>query len=107
LLAFAGTNVAFADDRRDAVLEEIDVLFPGLPITSVGGHDWTTDRWSQGTWCCFRPGQLTGSLRALQQPHGRIAFAGGDIAEAWGGYIDGAIESGLTVARDVDAILGR
>jgi monoamine oxidase len=107
LLAFAGTNVAFSDDRRDAVLEEIDLLFPGLPITAMGGHDWTSDPWSQGTWCCFRPGQLTGSLRALQAPHGRIAFAGGDIAEAWGGYLDGAIESGMTAARDAERILGR
>jgi monoamine oxidase len=106
LLAFAGTNVAFADGRRDAVLEELDVLFPGLPITAVGGHDWTSDPWSRGTWCCFRPGQLTGYLRALQRPHRRIAFAGGDIAEAWGGYIDGAIESGMTAARDVIGILG-
>ena len=50
---------------------------------------------------------MTAALRVLQAPHGRVTLAGGDIAEAWGGYIDGAIESGMAAARDVDAILGR
>jgi monoamine oxidase len=107
LLSFANTNVAFAEGKRGAVLDELEVLFPAVPISEVGGHDWTSDRWSGGTWCCFRPGQLTGSLRTLQRPHGRLTLAGGDIAEAWGGYIDGAIESGITASRDVDTILGR
>ena len=80
---------------------------PECEIVEVGGHDWVSDPWARGMWCCFRPGQLTGSLRELQRPEGRLAFAGGDIADMWGGYIDGAIESGMTAARDVEAILGR
>ena len=107
MLAFANTNVAFAAGNRRAVLDELDALFPGIPIREIGGHDWTSDPWANGTWCCFRPGQFTGALRALQAPHGRVAFAGGDIAEVWGAYIDGAIESGMTAAREVVTILGR
>jgi monoamine oxidase len=107
MLSFANTNVALAGGNRHAVLDELEVLFPEVPIGEIGGHDWTSDPWSGGTWCCFRPGQLTVSLRSLQRPHARVTLAGGDIAEAWGGYIDGAIESGMTAARDVDAILGR
>jgi monoamine oxidase len=53
----------------------------------------------------FRPGQLTGSLPALQAPHGRVVFAGADIADGWNGFLDGAIESGLAAARSVSLLL--
>jgi monoamine oxidase len=105
VVGFSATNDAFRPERRDRVVEELREVFPGIGAGAVGGHDWTADPWSRGTWCCFRPGQLTDSLRALQRPEGRVTFAGGDIAEAWGGYIDGAIESGLRAARDVVAAL--
>jgi monoamine oxidase len=34
----------------------------------------------------------------MQAAHGRILFAGSDIANGWGGFIDGAIESGMEAA---------
>ena len=49
----------------------------------------------------YRPGMLTGALRELQRPEGRIHFAGSDVANGWRGFIDGAIESGASVARQV------
>jgi monoamine oxidase len=104
MLAFSPTNAAFTDPA--AALADLEALMPGIRPTEVGGHDWTADPWSAGTWCCFRPGQLTGSLRALQRPEGRLVFAGGDIAEAWAGYIDGAIETAYRAAREVLALLG-
>jgi monoamine oxidase len=106
MVSFANTNTALLEGNRAIVLEELEALFPAVPIGEVGGHDWTSDPWANGTWCCFRPGQLTGGLRALQAPWGRVVLAGGDIAEVWGGYIDGAIESGLTAARGVLEMLG-
>jgi monoamine oxidase len=48
-----------------------------------------------------RANYLADSLAALQAPHGNIHFAGSDIADGWGGFIDGAIETGLTAARAV------
>lgn len=46
-------------------------------------------------------GYLTTSLPELQRPEGRIRLAGSDFANGWGGFIDGAIESGLDAARAV------
>ncbi|MCQ9344844.1 FAD-dependent oxidoreductase [Corynebacterium phoceense] len=43
----------------------------------------------------------TQSLPALQTPEGRIRLAGSDIANGWGGFIDGAIESGIDAARTI------
>jgi pseudooxynicotine oxidase len=82
-----------------------DLLPPQTRIEAVTGHDWCTDEFSLGTWSVFRPGQLAGSLAALQAPHGRVFFAGADLANGWNGFLDGAIESGLTAARSVSQLL--
>jgi monoamine oxidase len=77
------------------------MLPPTSRVVEVTGHDWCADEFARGTWSVFRPGQLTGALGALQAPHGRVVFAGADLANGWNGFLDGAIESGLTAARTV------
>jgi len=47
-----------------------------------------------------RTGFLSTYLPAMQAAHGRVLFAGSDIANGWGGFIDGAIESGMGAASD-------
>jgi monoamine oxidase len=80
------------------------MLPPQVHIDSVTAHDWCADEFSRGTWSSFRPRQL-GSLPVLQARHGRVAFAGSDIANGWNGFMDGAIESGLTAARSVSSLI--
>ena len=53
----------------------------------------------------FRPNVLTQDFKELQRPEGNVYFAGADIANGWRGFIEGAIESGMRVARDVDVDL--
>jgi pseudooxynicotine oxidase len=86
---------------RHAVRE---LLPGGIEIMAVTGHDWWRDEFSRGTWSVFRPGQLT-ALPDLQAPHGRVLFAGSDLANGWNGFMDGAIESGLRAARSVAQVL--
>jgi monoamine oxidase len=83
----------------------VDALRPGLEITGVAAHDWMKDPLSRTTWMTHRPGQLTRDLAGLQQPAGVVHFASSDNASLWGGFIDGAIESGLREARRVAAEL--
>ena len=68
-------------------------------------HDWTRDEFSLGTWAAHRPRQVSRYLAELQRPEGRVVLAGADIADGWSGFIDGAIESGLTAARVIRTIL--
>jgi nicotine oxidoreductase len=68
-------------------------------VLDVTGHAWGSDPFSRGGNTCYRPGQLTRYLADLQQPVGRLAFAGADLASGWVGYMDGAVESGLRAAR--------
>jgi pseudooxynicotine oxidase len=91
------------DDRevRRAIGERLPA---GVEIVAVTGHDWWRDEFSRGTWSVFRPGQLT-VLPALQARHGRVVFAGSDVADGWNGFMDGAVESGLRAARSVTQLL--
>ncbi|TFV92802.1 FAD-dependent oxidoreductase [Blastococcus sp. CT_GayMR20] len=81
-----------------------DLLPSTARIEAVTGHDWVADEFSRGTWSVWRPGQLA-SLEALQAPEGRVVLAGSDVASGWNGFMDGAIESGLTAARRVSSLL--
>jgi monoamine oxidase len=83
----------------------VDALRPGLEVTEVAAHDWMKDPLSRTTWMTHRPGQLTRDLAGLQRPAGVVHFASSDNASLWGGFVDGAIESGLREARRVAAEL--
>ena len=44
-------------------------------------------------------------LGALQEQLGNLKFASGDYSDGWRGFIDGAMESGTLVAREVEGEL--
>lgn len=91
-------------DRRAAVVAGFARLFgpqAARPIDYVD-LDWSAEVYTRGcygghlptgTWTAFGP--------ALTAPIGRIHWAGTETATTWSGYIDGAIESGERVAREV------
>jgi monoamine oxidase len=84
-----------------AVQELLNRLVPDAKVVESVGHSWVDDEYAQETWPMHRTGFLTESLPALQHPHGRIRIAGSDVADGWGGFIDGAIDSGLKAARAI------
>jgi monoamine oxidase len=104
--------VGFGHDARalnpndlSAVQRAIGAYLPNAQVTACTGHDWTTDRYSLGTWPSFRAGQITRDERALSAPEGRIVFAGAETARRWPTYIEGAIESGFRAARETADVL--
>ena len=84
----------------------VRALLGDVEVVATTGHDWLADEFSRGTWPVLRPNQTSRALRALQAPEGRIHFAGSETADGWNGFIDGAIESGLRAARQVQEALG-
>jgi monoamine oxidase len=88
------TDVAQVQQAVDAFRDDLEVL-------EVAAHDWMKDPLSRNTWMTHRPGQLTRDLAELRMPHGLVHFATTDNANLWGGFIDGAIESGLREAKRV------
>lgn len=77
------------------VQRQLDDILPGYEVTDAAAHDWLADPYSRGTWAIHRPGWYEHHHAAMQVPEGRTLLAGGDIANGWAGFIDGAIESGL------------
>jgi monoamine oxidase len=94
---------AHAIDANDpaAVQAALRRLIPDAVVVESTGHNWVDDEFSGETWPMHRTGFLSQSLASLQCPEGRIHFAGSDIADGWGGFIDGAIESGMTAAHHI------
>ncbi len=103
-VAFSSPPHLMATDR-DSVEEALRRYFPEARVLAVDSHDWTADPFSRGGWQVHRPGQLSRLHSSLQEPHGRISFAGSDTAVRWIGWFDGAIESGARAAAQVLARL--
>ncbi|MFD7439692.1 flavin monoamine oxidase family protein [Streptomyces sp. NPDC059861] len=97
LVAFS-VNPNLDANNLAQIQKAISEVLPGTKVLSVKGHDWGKDAYAKGAWTFRRPGQLLRSLRTVRQPHGRLVFAGSDIATGWAGYVDGAIESGIHAA---------
>ncbi len=92
-------------DDVQGMQKALQPLLPGVEVESIVGWDWSNDPLALGTWCIYRPGQLTQVLPDLRTTEGRLFFAGADSASVWRGFIDGAIESGYRAARDIDDYL--
>lgn len=70
-------------------------------------HDWNADPWARGGWLDPPVGWATrGIVERLSAPHGRVLFAGSDVAAEHPGWIAGAIASGHAQARAALALLG-
>ncbi|MHA3684070.1 flavin monoamine oxidase family protein [Leucobacter sp. HY1908] len=101
LVGFGPDHTRIDQDDLAGVQAAVDRFRPGLTITEVTAHDWMTDPLARNTWMTHRPGQLTRDLEELREAAGHVHFATTDNANLWGGFIDGAIESGLREARRV------
>lgn len=101
LVAFGPDSSRLDTTDLEQVQAAVDLLLPDAEVLDVASHDWTTDPFSGETWPMHRPGYLTECLATFQEPQGRLIFAGSDFANGWGGFIDGAIESGLEAARSL------
>ncbi|MEF9873939.1 MAG: FAD-dependent oxidoreductase [Glutamicibacter sp.] len=76
-----------------------------LEVLEIAAHDWNADPYAKETWLIHRPQAYTTGQAELQRAEGAVHLAGGDLANLWAGFFDGAIESGLRVSREVRAAL--
>lgn len=98
---------AVDEDRRKEALANLDKIVPGL----AAKHDkeawrswvWPTYRHSMGAYSCPLVGQLTTVWEATGTPEldGRLLFAGEHTSADFGGFMNGAIQTGNAVARSL------
>ncbi len=106
---FMGFSVQPRVDLADheAVAAAVRAHLPDAEVVATDGHDWIADPFSKGTWLAIPPGWFgDGTFEQLEQPEGRLAFAGSDIASAGAGWIEGAIVSGIQAAETVGRLPG-
>jgi monoamine oxidase len=105
LVGFGPRSSALHPEDVDAVQAALRPLLPDAEVVATAGHDWMADGLSRATWPMMRPGQLTRNLAELQRPEDGLHLAGSEYANGWAGFVDGAIESGITTARRVASAL--
>lgn len=74
---------------------------PEVEVLETAIHNWNADEFSQGAWNVPKKNQLTKAGKVIREPQNGLFFAGSDVANGWSGFIDGAIESGLTSGKRV------
>jgi hypothetical protein len=100
------TNAAsIRGDDRKAVQTALRKFIPTLEVVDVFCQNWATEEFSKGGWVNHRPGSLTGALPQIRKAHGRIYFAGSDVAALYPGAIEGAMQNATNTARDVNTAL--
>ena len=96
------------DERRDAVVSCYARYFgpKALHPLEYIERDWMAEQYSRGCYGAhFTPGVWTGFGHALRTPIGPIHWAGAECAPVWNGYMEGAVRSGESTAREVLALL--
>jgi monoamine oxidase len=96
-------------DVADAAAVEaaLRAYAPQARVLATHSHDWNADPWARGGWLNAPVGWATrGIVERLSVPHGRVLFAGSDVAAEHPGWIAGAIASGHAEARTALALLG-
>ena len=90
-------------ERIRFTLEQMEKVFPEIRENFEGGVSklWDEDPWARGASSWYRPGQMTELWPHIARVEGRIHFAG-DHTSAWIRWMQGALESGNRVAREVN-----
>lgn len=90
-------------ERIRFTLEHMEKVYPGIRQNFEGGTSkcWDEDEWARGDYAWFKPGQMTSLLPHIARPEGRVHFAG-EHTSPWTGWMQGALESGIRAAREVN-----
>lgn len=66
----------------------------------IASYAWQRDKFTNGAYALYRPGQWFGIRPILQKPHLKVLFAGEHLAD-WQGFMEGAIETGEAAAESL------
>jgi monoamine oxidase len=90
------------ETRLEEALDDVSQIHPRIrDVYEVGAsHAWYDDRYANGAFAMFEPGQLTTLQPDIVKSEGRIQFAG-EHCSLYHAWIQGALESGLRAARAI------
>lgn len=92
------------DQRVQWALQNVARVFPEMPENFEGGASvaWDNEPWSMGGTATYGPGEMTALFPHVATVEGRIHFAGEHTSKIF--TMEGAIESGVRVAHEINSI---
>jgi monoamine oxidase len=107
LLAYAGgpasdEAIGWSDkERAEKYLAQLDLAYPGIADHFMHARfvNWHNDSLARGSYSFPAPGQVLAHGPTLTQGLGRLHFAGEHCCYAFIGYMEGALQSGVRLAR--------
>src|SRR2546430_2803361 len=99
------TGAMAHDQRLEFIAHELEKVYPGLLDNLEGGvaQVWDADQWEGGAYALPSPGQMMAICAGIDRPEGRVHFAG-DHTSRWPGWMQGALQSGLRAAQEVNGV---
>jgi len=98
-------RVAQLDRQRqqEFVINQLGRVHPGLQdyAENIVTMIWSKDPWAKGAYFLARPGQMAELFPHVATPEGRVFFAG-EHTSSWPSWMQGALQSGLRAAREVN-----
>ena len=100
-------DVTYQQPGTRGILQAFPISLHSRRVTAMaeGGVTkcWDEDEWARGASAYYKPGQFSSLLPHVARPEGRIHFAGEHTSVWIDGWMQGALESGDRVAREVNA----
>jgi monoamine oxidase len=92
-----------ASERTAKYLGELGRVYRGISASHLNSRfmDWPADPWVRASYSCPAPGQVTTVGPILRKGLGRLHFAGEHTCYAFTGYMEGALNSGASLARRI------
>ncbi len=87
--------------RRENYLKELGRVYKGIRASFVNDRfmNWPSDAWTRASYSFPAPGQVTVMGPLLWKGMDRLHFAGEHTCYAFVGYMEGALNSGASIAK--------
>ncbi len=92
-------------DRNREYTNQMEWVQPGFTdaVSNTELIDWVKDHWSLGSYSFPAPGQITSQGPVLRCGVGRLHFASEHTCYPFIGYMEGALQSGVSLAKRICA----
>jgi monoamine oxidase len=87
-------------DRQAQLMRDLAAVSPDAAAALIDSFDqpWQDDPWVHGAYATYRPGQWFRVRPLLEQPHGKVLFAGEHLSDSQG-FMEGAVNTGEIAAH--------
>jgi monoamine oxidase len=103
--ASTALQTLFEAEGVDGLVAQLSWLGRPTPAKLIGPPVcWEKEPWSRGGYAIVTPEFDPRLAAALASSHGRLVFAGEHTSRRWQGFMNGAVESGLRAANEIDVM---